>query len=173
MMPFGFHAEPLLAAAYVLLLLGIAALLEMMGKHSEQRARRYQTAGFRFNKHADHWECPTGERLHRAEIDHQLRVINYRAAAHACNRCAIKHRCTDSDRGREISVPLDPWLTSAIGRFHRGLSLMFLILAGLMLCVELIRHDHGNERWLLSAAVLTVGLVAIQRIRDLRRPGQP
>jgi hypothetical protein len=168
-MPPGFHAEPLLAIAYAMLLLGIAAFLEWMGKHSEQRSHRYHTAGFQFHKQADHWECPTGERLHRAETDHQLRVIRYRAPAHTCNRCAIKGQCTDSDRGREIAVSIDPWLSSAMGRFHRGLSLVLLILAGLIAAVELIRHDHGTERWLLSAVLFMIALLGMQRVRDLRR----
>lgn len=169
-MPPGLHAEPLLAIAYAMLLLGIAGFLEWMGKHSERRSHRYHTAGFRFHKQADHWECPTGERLHRAETDHQFRVIRYRAPAHTCNRCAIKEQCTDSDRGREIAVSIDPWLSSAMGRFHRGLSLVLLILAGLIAAVELIRHDHGTERWLLSAVLLTIALLGMQRVRDPRRP---
>ncbi len=165
----GFHAEPLLATAYALLLLGIAAFLEWMGRHSEQRAHRYHTAGFRFHQQADHWECPAGARLERAETDHRLRVIQYRAPARTCNDCAIKAQCTDSDSGREISVSLDPWLSSALGRFHRGLSLVFVILAGLIVAAELVRHDHGTERWILSAAVLTVALLGAQRVRELRR----
>lgn len=108
----GLHLEPLLATAYALLLVAIAAGLEWMGRHSHQRAHRYHTAGFRFHKHADHWECPTGARLERAEIDNELRVIRYRAPAHTCNGCAIKARCTDSDSGREIAISLDPWLKS-------------------------------------------------------------
>ncbi len=170
-MPLGFHAEPVLAIAYALLLLGIAAFLEWMGRHTEQRAHRYHTAGFRFHKQADHWECPTGERLGRAETDHQLRVVRYRAPAHTCNRCALKTQCTDSDHGREIEVSIDPWLSSAMGHFHRGLSLVLVILAGLIAGVELIRHDHGTERWVLSAVLFMVALLAVQRVRDLRHTG--
>ena len=170
-MPLSIHAEPLLAMAYAMLLVGIAAFLEWMGRHSQQRAPRYHTAGFRFHKHADHWECPTGERLQRAETDHQLRVIRYRAPAHTCNHCSIKAQCTDSDDGREIAVSIDPWLSSAMGQFHRGLSLVLVILAGLIAGVELIRHDHGTERWLLSAMLLMVAWLGVQRVRDLRHPG--
>jgi len=165
-----FHLEFWLATGYVLLLLIIAAGLEWMGRHSHQRSHRYHTAGFRFRKHADHWECPTGARLERAEIDSELRVIRYRAPAHTCNACAIKSHCTDSDSGRQIAVSLDPWLRSAVGRFHRGMSLTLLVLAGLIVLIELIRHDHGSERWLLSATLLGVALLAVHVVRDLRRP---
>ena len=40
-----------------------------------------------------------------------------------------RRRCTDSDRGREIVRPLDPWPHSEAGRFHRGLALMLVALA--------------------------------------------
>ncbi len=103
----------------------------------------------------------------RAEIDNQLRVIRYRAPAHTCNGCAIKAQCTDSDPGRELSVSLDPWLSSAIGRFHRGVSLALLILAASILAIELVRHGRGPERWLLSAAVATLSLLALNLARGL------
>ena len=164
-----FHLETLLAASYSLVLLFIAAGLEMMGRHSHRRAGQYHNRGFRFHKHADHWECPQGTRLERAEIDNELRVIRYRAPAHTCNGCPIKAQCTDSDSGRELSVSLDPWLSSEIGRFHRGISLALLILATLIMAIELVRHGRGSERWILSAAVATLSLLALTVARGLRR----
>ena len=41
--------------------------------------------------------------------------------------------CTDSDDGREIARPLDPWPHSEAGRFHRGIALVLVVLAGLMI----------------------------------------
>ena len=96
-------------------------------------------------------------------------MIRYRAPARTCNGCPIKSQCTDSDTGREISVSLDPWLSSAIGRFHRGISLTLLVLAGLIIAIELLRHGHGTERWVLSPAVLIVSLLALNLGRDLWR----
>ena len=162
------HLETVLATSYALLLLVIAAGLEMVGRHSHRRAGQYHHRGFRFHKHADHWECPQGTRLERAEIDNELRVIRYRAAAHTCNGCPIKAQCTDSDSGRELSVPLEPWLDSAVGRFHRGISLTLLILAALIMAVELVRHGRGPERWALSVAVATLSLLALNVARGLR-----
>jgi hypothetical protein len=166
------HLEPLLATGYAILLLGIAACLEWMGRHSHRRVGRYHNAGFRFHAHADHWECPTGTLLERAEADYQLHVIRYRAPAYTCNSCAIKTRCTDSDTGREIAVSLDPWLASAIGRFHRGMSLVFVVLAGMIVFVELLRHDHGIERWILSATLLPMALLGSRLLKDIRHPVQ-
>jgi len=167
-MPAYLDPEAWLATGYVLLLVVIAAGLEWMGRHSQRRASQYHTGGFRFHRHADHWECPQGALLEKAEIDNELRVIRYRAPAHTCNGCPIKSRCTDSDTGRELSVSLDPWLRSAIGRFHRGMSLALLVLAGLIMTIELLRHGHGPERWMLASAVTVLSLLAVNVARSLR-----
>ena len=164
-----FHLEPLLATGYALLLIAFAAAMEWMGRHSHRRADQYHIGGFRFHRHADHWECPHGARLERAEIDNDLRVIRYRAPAQTCNGCPIKTRCTDSDTGREISISLDPWLSSAIGRFHRGISLALLALAALIMTIELLRHDHGRERWMLSMGLMVVSLLSLSLGRTLRK----
>jgi hypothetical protein len=172
-MPDYFDPETWLATGYALLLLVIAAGLEWMGRHSQRRASHYHTAGFRFHKQADHWECPHGARLERAEFDQQLRVIHYRAPAHTCNGCPIKSLCTDSDTGRELSVSMDPWLSSAIGRFHRGMSLALLVLAGCIMTIELWRHGHGPERWMLAVAVTVLSLLAFNVARGLRGETRP
>ena len=172
-MPAYLDLEAWLATGYALLLLVIAAGLEWMGRHSQRRANKYQTGGFRFHQQADHWECPHGARLERAEIDKELRVIRYRAPAHTCNGCPIKGLCTDSDTGRELSVSMEPWLSSAIGRFHRGISLALLVLAGLIMAIELIRHGHGTERRVLATAVTVLSLLALNVARGLGGETRP
>jgi len=172
-MPDYFDPEVWLATGYALLLLVIAAGLEWLGRYSQRRASQYHTAGFRFHKQADHWECPHGAHLERAEIDHQMRVIRYRAPAHTCNGCPIKSLCTDSETGRELSVSVDPWLSSAIGRFHRGMSLALLVLACWIMTIELWRHGHNPERWMLAAAVAVLSLLALNVARGLRGETKP
>ncbi len=164
----GFHLEPLLATGYTLLLVMIAGGLEWMGRHSHRRADQYHTSGFRFRKDVAHWECPMGAPLHMAETDHELRVIRYRAPARTCNGCSMKPDCTDSDNGRVISVPMDPWLSSAIGGFHRGISLSLLVLAGLIIAIEMFRHNHGIELVLLSVVMVMVSLLGMTLARGLR-----
>jgi hypothetical protein len=163
-----FHLEPLLATGYTLLLVVIAGGLKWMGRHSHRRADQYHTGGFRFHKDAEHWECPMGARLHMAEIDHELRVVRYRAPARTCNGCSMKPDCTDSDGGRVISVPMDPWLSSAIGRFHRGISLSVLVLAGLIIAIEIFRHNHAMELLELVAIMVMVSLLGLNLLRGLR-----
>jgi len=170
-----FHFEPFLAGGYILLLIIIARALEWMARHSHKRADQYHTGGFRFHRDRDMWECPTGMALQRAEVDHELRVIRYRAPAHTCNQCPVKSRCTHSDRGREIPVPMDPWVSSASVRFQTGISLVMLGLAGLIAIIELLRHGHGAECWamaLLLALVIGLSRKVVDRLRanSLNRP---
>jgi hypothetical protein len=159
-----FHLEVLLATAYALTLVIIAAGLEWLAKHSHKRADRYHTGGFRFHRDRDSWECPMGIALIRAEIDQEWQIVRYRAPAHTCNSCQIKSRCTNSDQGREIAVPLDPWVHSAPLRLQRGISLVLLTLASFILAIELLRHGHGGETYLLGAVLLIVLLRLVKLI---------
>lgn len=164
-----YHVEPVLAGGYAILLLLIAVLLEWLARHSQKRSERYDTAGFRFHQDRDAWECPQGARLERSEIDHELRVIQYRAPADRCNACSIKAHCTNSERGRTISMPLDPWVRSAVVRFQHGISLVLMTLAALIVAIELLRHSHGAEGWALAgllAGISLSGLSLAGRLRD-------
>lgn len=148
-----FHIEPALAISYAIVLTFIAAALERLAKRSHDRAEHYHTGGFRFHRDRDAWECPVGIALIRTEIDHEKQVVRYRAPAHTCNSCQIKSRCTNSDRGREIAVSLDPWVRSASLRLQRGISVVLLALGCFILCVEFVRHGHGLEQYALGAVL--------------------
>ena len=163
-----YHVEPLLAGGYAILLVLIALLLEWLARHSQKRSDQYDTAGFRFHHDRDAWECPQGARLERSEIDHKLRVIQYRAPADTCNVCSIKAHCTDSERGRTISMPLDPWVRSAAARLQRGISLVLLTLAALFVAIELLRHGHGGEGWTLAGLLAGISLSGLHLARRLR-----
>ena len=98
------------------------------------------------------WECPEGQHLRLHEFDHERRLAHYRAKAHICNRCPSKDACTDSDEGREISRPLDPWPHSEAGRFHRGIAVLMVALALLVCLVAIARNHAPGEPALLSAS---------------------
>jgi hypothetical protein len=166
-----YHVEPLLAGGYAILLVLIAVSLEWLARHSQKRSDQYDTAGFRFHHDRDAWECPQGASLERHEIDHELRVIQYRAPADTCNSCSIKAHCTNSERGRTIFMPLDPWVRSAAARFQRGISLVLMTLAALIVAIELLRHRHGGEGWTLVsllAGISVSGLRLAGRLREQR-----
>lgn len=164
----GVRLEVMLAGGYAVFLAAAAAGLELVARHSGRRAEGLATAGFRFRPRHDFWECPAGERLHRIGEDRERRVVRYRAPAHACNACAIKPECTDSEEGREIERSLDSWLATEIGRFHRGLSLALLLLAGLILGVEVFRFQRLPEEVLLGGLLVPIGLAGTKLLAAFR-----
>jgi hypothetical protein len=162
------RTEVLLALVYATSLLATAFALEWLSAHTHQRALRFRTAGFTYNATHDHWLCPEGEQLWPHEFDRERRLVRYRARAHVCNACPAKHRCTDSDDGREIVRPIDPWPHSEAGRFHRVIALMLVLLAALVLVVELARNHSPNDAPALLGALVVVAIGARVLFRDLR-----
>ena len=162
--------EVLLGAGYAVLLVTGAFLLEWLSAHTHRRSLRYRTAGFTYDETQDHWECPEGQHLWPHEFDHERRLVRYRAKAHICNGCPRKAACTDSDRGREIVRPLDPWPHSEAGRFHRTISLLMVALAALILVVEAARHHEPSEAALLLGLT---GRRGTSRALAAARPPRP
>jgi Transposase DDE domain len=160
--------EALLAAAYSLALLLCAGVLEWLSAHTHRRSLRYRTAGFAYRADQDVWVCPEGEHLWPHEFDHERRLVRYRAQAHVCNGCPLKEHCTDSDQGREVVRPLDPWPHSEAGRFHRVIAVMLVALAGLVAAVALARNHDAAEAGLLVGLLATSALVTRLLLRDLR-----
>jgi hypothetical protein len=159
----GIHLEVWLVCAYAVFLLVTGAVLERLAWHCHRRSHHIRTAGFHYRREFDAWECPAGQFLTRAAIDQRMQLAVYRAPAHACNRCALKALCTDSDEGREIALQQDAWPRSEIGRFHRGISLTLCGLAALITVVEIARHHASSERLLLSTTLL-LSIVAARRL---------
>jgi hypothetical protein len=170
----GLDVEVVLASVYGGGLLVAAVVLDLLARHSHARADRYRTGGFRFHAHVDAWECPEGKHLHLRELDHERRVARYRARAHVCNVCPAKPSCTDSDDGRELVRSLDAWPRSEAGRFHRGISLALVALAGLIAAVVLLRHHELAEAALLAAIITAAALVGRALAAELRAaPSDP
>jgi hypothetical protein len=160
--------EALLAAGYAVFLLAAAASLEWLSAHTHRRSLRYRTAGFSYDQDHDHWRCPEGEHLWPHEFDHERRLVRYRARAHICNGCPRKADCTDSNEGREIVRPLDPWPHSEAGRFHRALSLLLAFLAQLVLVAGGARNHEPAEAAMLVALLGIALVVGRWLLRDFR-----
>lgn len=122
-------AETIGASAYVAFLVVVALGLDRLGRHAHHRSGRFRTQGFAYRPELDLWECPEGEHLRPYAFDQHQRLTRYRARPHVCNACPAKEGCTDSDEGREIVRPMDPWPHSEAGRFHRGIAVLLLGLA--------------------------------------------
>ena len=167
--------EAVIGAGYAGALLVCAVVIEWLSAHTHRRSLRYRTAGFEYSELHDAWLCPEGEHLlpHqllvRSEVDHERRLVRYRAKAHVCNACPVKGRCTDSDDGREIVRPLDPWPHSEAGRFHRVLCLMLVVLAALIAGVALARNHGPADSATLVSLLVVCALLGRFLLRDLRR----
>jgi hypothetical protein len=55
---------------------------------------------------------------------------------------------------------MDPWPHSEAGRFHRGISLAVVLVAGLVLAVETLRNHSPLELAVLAAVSPAVALTA-------------
>jgi hypothetical protein len=161
-------AEVIFAAGYGAFLLAAAALIEWLSAHTHRRSLRYRTAGFAYDAAHDHWTCPEGEHLRPHELDADRRLVRYRARAHVCNGCPSKDACTDSDTGREVVRPLDAWPHSEAGRFHRGLSLLLVVIAAFVVAVGVVRHHEPAEAVVLAAMLVVAAVVGRWLGRDLR-----
>jgi hypothetical protein len=156
----GVDVEVFLAAGYAAFLLGVALGVDLMARHSQARSDRYRTAGFTYHPKHDAWICPEEQVLTRSETDRDRRVVRYRGRPQICNHCPSKADCTDSDEGREVVRPMDPWPHSEAGRFHRGISLCVALVAGLILAAETLRNHAPLELLVLGAALVVVALAA-------------
>ena len=154
------HPEVFMAAGYALFLLGLALGVDLMARRSHARSERYRTAGFTYHPTHDAWICPEEQVLARSETDHERRLVRYRVRPQICNHCPSKIDCTDSDEGREVVRPMDPWPHSEAGRFHRGISLAVALVAVPFLAVEVLRNNAPLELAVLGAAFLVVALTA-------------
>jgi hypothetical protein len=151
------HTEVLLAVCYAVFLMAVAGALELAARYAHHRSARIRVVGFHYDPDFDLWTCPNGQKLLRAEADYRRNVVLYRAAAHACNTCPMKARCTDSDRGRTIELAPDSWLQSELRRFHRGMSLALFGLAAMILLIEFFRYGDAFDRTLLgTVAIITL-----------------
>ena len=154
------HPEVFLAAGYAIFLVFVSLGLDSLARHSHARSERYRTAGFTYHHTNDAWICPENQLLLRSEVDHGRRLIRYRGRPQICNHCPTKPDCTDSDEGREVVHAMDPWPHSEAGRFHRGISLAVVLIAGLILAAESLRNHSPLELAVLAAVSLAVTLTA-------------
>ncbi len=162
----GFHVEVLMAGGYSIFLVGVAVTLEWLAKHSHRRSEQMRVTGFKYHQEFDHWECPTGKLLRRHSVDHQHNIVRYRAPGHICNCCHKKPDCTDSDDGREIERRVNSWVQSEIRRFHRGISLALVLLAGLILGAQIAWYHQTRDRIVIAVLLIAVSAFGLRLFKQ-------
>jgi hypothetical protein len=136
------HPEVVLVGGYAVVLLAVAFVLDWMAQHTQRRSERYRTAGFRYLPQHDAWTCSEDAMLWPMEYDKEHHLVRYRAKPSVCNACHVKPGCTSSSNGREVTRAVAPWPHSEAGRFHRGMSMVLVGLAGVLLVVVGVRHPQ-------------------------------
>jgi hypothetical protein len=154
---------------YACALLVAACALDWMARHSHARSERYRTAGFRYHPQHDVWVCPQDQMLWPTAYDETARLMRYRARPSICNACPVKHKCTGSPHGREITRQTEPWPHSEAARFHRGLVLVLIGLAVLDLLLMLARHHQPADLTAVMGPLVISGLLAHRFTDHFRR----
>jgi hypothetical protein len=136
------HPEVVLVGGYAVVLLAVAFVLDWLAQHTQRRSERFRTAGFRYLPQHDAWTCSEDAMLWPMEYDKEHHLVRYRAKPSVCNACHVKPGCTSSPNGREVTRAVAPWPHSEAGRFHRGMSMVLVALAGVLLVVAGVRHPQ-------------------------------
>jgi transposase len=73
---------------------------------------------FRYDAQGDHYVCPAGQTLRFQNKDYRNRRKRYRVSPKICNACALKAKCTTSDRGRILYRPFDEDFYDRVRRYR-------------------------------------------------------
>ncbi len=156
-------------AGYAGFLLVTAFALDRLAQHSHARADRYRTAGFRYHPDHDVWVCPQDQMLWPTRYDEQLRLMRYRAKPSICNACPVRSDCTTSPHGREVTRTTEPWPHSEAARFHRGIALVLVGLAALLLAVTGVGHHQPGDLVVLLFVLFLDVVLAVRFTEHFRR----
>jgi len=77
----------------------------------------------------------------------------------------VKMACTSSSHDRELTLATQPWPHSEATRFHRGLVLVLITLAALLVTATAVRH-HQPEGLAVLVVPLAICMVLAQRFTE-------
>jgi hypothetical protein len=141
-----------LLLAYVLVLWGGGWVVEVLARAHFHRAQRYAHHQFAYDNELDRYECPQGELLTLHTFDDRNKLAIYKAPAASCNACMLKAFCTPHDEGRHVYRSLAEFHETDVGRFHRWVSLIILLIALVFSAVGLLAWWNKPGAWLLVIA---------------------
>lgn len=159
----------LLVVAYALFLLGAAYGCDRMARHTSVRSATWRTGAFTYHADHDAWLCPQDQWLWPQSFDPEQRVMRYRASPTVCNACPVKHSCTTSPSGREITREVDSWPHSEAGRFHRGIACCLAVLAIALPAGMLLTVSRAADVLVLVATILASAAAGLPLARHLWR----
>jgi hypothetical protein len=157
----------ILVCCYSGLLLAIAYGFDVMARRVALRAQRWRTGDFRYHPDHDAWICPQDQWLWPTSYDPEQRIVRYRAKPSVCNSCPVKHSCTTSPHGREVTREIDPWPFSEAGRFHRGIACCVAMIGVLLPIGMLLSGPTPVDLLVLLGTILQVAAASVPLARHL------
>ena len=158
-----------LVCGYSGFLLAVAYGFDVMARRVSVRAQRWRTGSFRYHADHDAWVCPQDQWLWPTAYDPEQRVVRYRAKPSVCNACPVKHSCTTSPHGRELTREIDPWPHSEAGRFHRGIACWIALFAVFLPTGMLFSGPSSTDLAALLATIALVVVASVPLVRHLWR----
>nr|WP_090276663.1 hypothetical protein [Mycolicibacterium komanii]CRL70104.1 hypothetical protein CPGR_01843 [Mycolicibacterium komanii] len=165
----GIGIEAWLTIAYAVALVAVAYGIDRFARHAATRVEGHRLGGFVYHDDHDAWQCPEDQWLWPTSFDPDNRVMRYRGTPSICNACPVKHTCTSSHDGREVSRAIDSWPASEAARFHRGIACAVSVIAVILPLATALTADTTMEALLLSGSALAVGLLTLPLWSHLRR----
>jgi hypothetical protein len=156
-----------LLLGYVFAVLAGAKLIEVLARAHFERARRLAESGFRYDAHADQYDCPQGERLSLHLVDEEQKVAIYRAPASSCATCPRKADCTPHDEGRHVYRALAEWAETEVGRFHQRVSLLMVVSTAAVALGGFVCWAGQPGSGLLLVAFVAVVPLVVREVRWL------
>lgn len=158
-----------LTIGYAALLVLVAYGIDTFARRSAAKVERYRSGAFVYHEDHDAWRCPEDQWLWPTSFDPDNRVMRYRAKPSICNACPVKHTCTSSHDGREVSRAIDSWPASEAARFHRGIACAVIVVAVVWPLAMAIGAGTVPEALLLLGIAVAVGAVSLPLWSHLRR----
>ena len=159
----------ILVCGYSGFLLAVAYGFDVMARRVSVRAQRWRTGSFRYHPDHDAWVCPLDQWLWPTAYDPEQRIVRYRAKPSVCNACPVKHSCTTSPHGRELTREIDPWPHSEAGRFHRGIACWVALFAVFLPTGMLFSGPSSTDLAALLATIALVVTASVPLVRHLWR----
>ena len=159
----------ILVCCYSGFLLAVGYGFDLMARRVSLRAQRWRTGSFTYHPDHDAWICEENQWLWPTSYDPEQRIIRYRAKPSVCNACPVKHSCTTSPHGREVTREIDPWPYSEAGRFHRGIACCVALFGVLLPLGMLFSKPTMLDLLALLLTILLVGLACVPLARHLWR----
>jgi hypothetical protein len=159
----------ILVCCYSGFLLAVGYGFDLMARRVSLRAQQWRTGSFTYHPDHDAWICPENQWLWPTSYDPEQRIIRYRAKPSVCNACPVKHSCTTSPHGREVTREIDPWPHSEAGRFHRGIACCVALFGVLLPLGMLFSKPTLLDLLVLLVTILLVGLACVPLARHLWR----